>query len=390
MHARFDFAVIGGGVAGLSVASGLAAHGRVVLLEREPELARHASGRSVAMFSAHSGNPVMRALTRASRPFFETPPPWHDRPLLTLRGLLVVAPPEQLPALARQSAEGRAEAQPWRELDGTGAASVMPILDAKRIAGALYDPAARQIEVNGLITGYRRVLAAGGGEIAVGADVAALEHRNGHWRLTGRNLDVAAGSVVNAGGAWADEVAARAGLPPVGITPRRRSVAVVAAPSDVSVDGPMTADAARRFYFRPAPGTGEVELLMSPCDETRAQPGDAQPGPADVDAVRGRVEELCCPDAGLAGRPVRRAWAGLRSFAPDELPVVGFDPAASGFFWLAGQGGHGIQAAPALADLAVGLILERPPAAHLAAHAIDATALAPRRFAGVTVGFRDT
>ena len=153
--------------------------------------------------------------------------------------------------------------------------------------------------------------------------------------------------------------------------------------------GPMTADAARRFYFRPAPDRDDAELLMSPCDETPVAPCDARPEPADIDAVRGRVEELCRPDSGLAGRPVRRAWAGLRSFAADELPVVGFDAVTSGFFWLAGQGGHGMQAAPALADLAVGLILDRPPRAPFSTQAIDAAALAPRRFpSGVTAELR--
>jgi D-arginine dehydrogenase len=279
----------------------------------------------------------------------------------------------------QQRADGDAESEPWQELDSAGAATIMPVLDSRRIAAALFDPKARQIEVQALIAGYGRLLSLEGGVIATGIEVSAIEPRGTHWRLTGKDLNFTARIVVNAAGAWADEVARRAGLPPVGITARRRSVAVVAAPGEVPVTGPMTADAARSFYFRPAPGKRDTELLMSPCDETPVEPCDAQPDPFDIEAVRERVARLCRVDSGLAGCAVRRAWAGLRSFAPDELPVVGFDAAASRFFWLAGQGGHGIQASPALADLAVSLILDRPQGAHLAAQGIDAATLAPRR-----------
>ena len=234
MRESFDFEVIGGGIAGLSVASGLAPCGKVALIEREPALARHASGRSVAMFSVHSGNPVMRALTRASRSFFEAPPPaWRDGPLLTPRGLLVLAPPEQLQAVAQESAAGRGEAAPWQELDGMAAAKLMPILDAARVGRALFDPEARQIEVDALIAGYRRFLAAEGGTILLGVEVSALERHGARWRLLGRDLELAARIVVNAAGAWADELARRAGVTPVGIAARRRSIAVMAAPSGV-------------------------------------------------------------------------------------------------------------------------------------------------------------
>jgi D-arginine dehydrogenase len=377
MQGSFDFAIVGGGIAGLSVASGLAPHGKVALIERESTLAYHASGRSVAMFSSHSGNPMMRALTRASRPFFEAPPPsWHDRPLLTPRGLLVIAPPEQLPALQQQGAEGGT----WRELDGAGASSVMPMLDARRIARALLDPDARQIEVAALIAGYRHSLLAHGGVLIESAEVFTLEQRGTQWRLVAGDVELTTRIVINAAGAWADEVAHRAGLEPVAIQPRRRTVAVLAAPSGIATDGPMTTDAARRFYFRPASGPRDIEFLVFPCDETPVEPCDAQPAPSEIKTAREQIDGLCRPHTGLANHPVRRAWAGLRSFAPDENPVVGFDPAASGFFWLAGQGGHGIQAAPALADLAVSLILDRPQSEELVARDIDPVALSPSRF----------
>jgi len=153
MLSQFEFAVIGGGIAGLSVAAGLAPHGRVVLLEKEARLAGHASGRSVAMYSTHSGNAITRALTRASRSFLEQPlSGWRAGPPLTPRGMLVIAPPDQLGSLQAQFRDGAAEGQPWRELDGTGAAELTPILEASRIAAALHEPGARQMEVDRILS----------------------------------------------------------------------------------------------------------------------------------------------------------------------------------------------------------------------------------------------
>jgi D-arginine dehydrogenase len=378
MH--FDFAVIGGGVAGLSVAAGLALRGRVALLEREARLALHSSGRSVAMYSAHSGNPVMRALTRASRAFFDNPPiDWSDRPLLSRRGMLIIAPPEQSASLEQQLRDGYGEGQPWEELSGDQAAVLVPILAAPKIAAALYDSEAMQIEVDRLTAGYRRVFVRRGGIINARTHVRSLRRLGGRWLVEGAGFSISAQVIVNAAGAWADEIAAAAGLPPIVIEARRRTVAVVGAPSGITASAPMTTDTQRTFYFRPAAAHDRVELLMSPCDETRVPPSDVVPDAPDVKDVLHRVELVCRPEIRIDACPVRRSWAGLRSFTPDEIPVVGFDPLTEDFLWVAGQGGHGLQAAPALADLAVALIAGEQIGDELAAQRVDLRALAVRR-----------
>jgi len=214
-----------------------------------------------------------------------------------------------------------------------------------------------------------------------GYDATWLSRRDGLWRIVTRGQTVSASIVVNAAGAWADEVARRADLPPLGIEARRRTVAVVSAPLGIRLDGPMTADAARNFYVRPAPSIDGIELFMSPCDEAPLLPGDAQPQAADLDLVRARLSEVCRTEAGIAYAPVRRAWAGLRSFAPDELPVVGFDPLGEAFFWVAGQGGHRLQAAPGIAELTVTLVLGEAIGGRLLDEGVQVGPLSVRRSA---------
>jgi D-arginine dehydrogenase len=378
-HYESDFLVIGGGVAGLSVAASLAARGKVVLLEQEAKLAYHATGRSVTMYSAHSGNTVARALTRASRAFFDSPP-WPTRPLLTRRGMLVLATDlQQYRTLEHQLLEGQAEGTPWSRLTGLEASGLIPIISPSAVLAALYDHEARQIEVGDLTRGYEYALQSFGGQIAPASQVQRATRTNGRWCVSGKGFSASADVVINASGAWADIVAATAGLPSIQIQARRRTVAVASAPPAVPASGPMTTDAWRTFYFRPAEGETGVELFMSPCDETPVDACDTSPEAADVMDVLARYNSHCVPSARLTERDVRRSWAGLRTFVPDELPVIGFDPLEENFFWLAGQGGHGLQAAPAMSQIAAALICGDSDPEGVVGERIDLGAMRVRR-----------
>jgi D-arginine dehydrogenase len=275
----------------------------------------------------------------------------------------------------QQRADGDAESEPWQELDSAGAATIMPVLDSRRIAAALFDPKARQIEVQALIAGYGRLLSLEGGVIATGIEVSAIEPRGTHWRLTGKDLNFTARIVVNAAGAWADTVAGLAGLPPIGLVPKRRTALTIAAPAGMdSAHWPMTGDLSESFYFRPEAG----RLMLSPADETPMPPCDVQPDELDIAIAIDRLTRATTIEVVR----VERKWAGLRSFVSDKTTVNGFDPLADGFFWLAGQGGYGIQTAEGMARCALSLIDSGELPADIGAAGLEAATLSPARFRG--------
>ncbi|MFC7275859.1 NAD(P)/FAD-dependent oxidoreductase [Paractinoplanes rhizophilus] len=333
MEIEADVAVIGAGMAGVSVAHELAAAGAtVVLLEQENQPAYHTTGRSAAMFLESYGSPRVRRLTTDSRPDFDG--------LLTPRPMLWVAPPGQLDRL-----DAMAKAQPT--LIASDPAEHCPAIRPGWCAAALLEPDAFEIDVLGL---HQRYLGGGrrrGVQVLLRAAVGQGRHDGGRWLLDTAAGQIAAGKVVNAAGAWADRVATALGAPPIGLQPMRRTAAVARA-DDVDRSWPLIGDVGETFYFRPE-GAG---VLVSPADETPSEPCDARPLDEDVARAIERVNEATT----LGLRSVRTAWAGLRTFAPDRQPVTGADPAAPGLFWVAGQGGYGIQIAPALARLAAGAV----------------------------------
>jgi D-arginine dehydrogenase len=363
---RVDIAVVGGGIAGMSVAAELMAAGAsVVVLEQEDRLAHHATGRSAAAFLESYGSPEIRALTRASRPLFDQLD--EDEPaMLTPRPLFWVAS-----AAHASHVERLVAAEPvLRAVDPDQARSYCPVLRPEWLAAAAVEDGAQDLDVAALFDRYRRRAVRGGVDVRTGAALREARRDADGWRLVTAAGEVSATAVVNAAGAWGDQVAAAAGVAPIGMAPLRRTVAIVSSPV-VQRNWPFVSEIDDGFYFRPE---GDA-LLVSPADETPSQPCDARASTEDVALALERINEATT----LELRHVRTAWAGLRTFSPDRNPVVGHDPAHDGFFWLVGQGGYGIQTAPAMARLAAALVRHEPVPPELVAQGLDLARLAPQR-----------
>jgi D-arginine dehydrogenase len=367
-----DVVVIGAGIAGASIAYELAAHRHVILLERETHPGYHTTGRSAAMYAPSYGNPVVRALTRASRAFYDAPPAgFTDVPLLIARGMLFIGAAERTEEARQMLAEPEL-ARILKPLTVDEVIAWIPIMRRAACVHALLDETSKDIDANALHAGYLRALKARGGATLTDAGVRALERDAGTWRIDAGAKELRAPIVVNAAGAWVDEIAQMAGLAPVGMRPLRRTALIVDAPAGIDVTRwPATIEIAETFYFKPDAG----RLLLCPADETPSPPCDAQPEELDVALAVDHFEHATTQSV----RRVIRKWAGLRTFAPDRSPVVGFDPRTSGFFWMAGQGGYGLQMGPALARAAAALLLERPLPAEIEAEGVEAAAMAPNR-----------
>lgn len=352
---RADFLVIGAGMAGASVGCELAAHGRVLVLEREGQPGYHSTGRSAALYTQTYGHAVVRALTVASWDFYTRPPEgFAEHPLLTPRGVLLIGRTDQLGTVDAAFEQARRLTPTVERYDAARTLDRCPALRADGVAGAVWEPDAMDIDVHAAHHGYLRALKARGGRMVTGAGVTALARRDGVWVVETPAGAFAAPLLVNAAGAWADSLAVMAGVRPVGLVPKRRT-AVTFDPvfDEPGLAGglagwPMVIDVDETFYFKPEAG----RLLASPADETPVEPCDVQPEELDVALAIDRVEQV----ARFHVRRISHRWAGLRSFVADKVPVAGFDDGADGFFWLAGQGGYGIQMAPALARTAASLI----------------------------------
>ena len=344
---KADFAIIGGGIAGLSLAARLASHGRTVVLEAESAPGYHASGRSVAFAHFGLGDQVVRTLTALSLPDLAADPQ-DDRPrAAVVHPALHIASRDELAALDDLEAVHRQFGCNIERLTGEEARAVMPVLKAgpDHCHAALIDHGSLKLDTDAMLQGHVRDLRAGGGELVCGAKVTAINRSGEDWVIDMSGQSYRARTVINAAGAWADEIAAMAGIPPIGIEPRRRTVISFAAPDGTDASRwPFTKTVGSGFYLLPE---GAGQLLASPMDEGESAPCDAAPEEIDIATVAHRVEEACDLTVGR----ITHSWAGLRSFARDELPVVGAARDAPGFVWYAGQGGYGFQTAPALSRI---------------------------------------
>ncbi len=370
---NYDFAVIGAGIAGASVAYELQARGRTLLLEREPLPGHHTTGRSAAFSAESYGHRVVQLLTRAGRALLEDPPEGFARhPLAGRCPVLWIARPDQAQRLAQRARRASAAGAELSEVGAAHARSLCPALRAERIALGVVEARALHIDVAGLLAAYLAGFRARGGELIARAPVTGLRVTRGAWEIGAGEAHHRAGALVNAAGAWADEIGRLAGARPIGLVPLRRTAITFDPPGDLDVAGwPCVIDADEAFYLKPE----GAQLLASPCDETPFAPCDVTPDDLEVALAVERVERATT----LEIRHVRRRWAGLRSFVADRAPVIGMDPEIPRFCWLAGQGGAGIMTAPSAAKAAASLTVDGALPADLKALGITPEMLAPSR-----------
>ncbi len=376
---RFDVIVIGGGIAGISVAFELAADRSVCLLEMESSLTFHTTGRSAATFLESYGGPIIRRLTVSSRAFFEDPPDGFDGPLMIPRPLLWIAPVGAGDQVRALEAEVSPLVPSVRLVEVDEAMEINPILRREHIELCMLEPGATELDVSSLHQGYVRGLRQRRGSVNTLSGVVGLTNVDGMWRAVTRGGDeYEAPVVVNASGAWGDEVATMAGVTPVGLHPLRRTLFMVAAPDGVAVDAlPLTADVAGTFYIKPE---GNAQYLCSPADETPSEPCDAKVDELDIAIAIERIREATV----LEARHVRSSWAGLRTFTADRSPIACYERDHEGFFWLVGQGGYGIQTAPALARVAAAIVRHEPLPADVAERGLEAEHMHRDRLGGRT------
>jgi D-arginine dehydrogenase len=375
MH-EFDFAIVGAGIAGVSVAYHLAPQKRVVILEREHVAAYHTTGRSAALHSETYGSAEIRAITVASGRFYRKPPQgFADHPLLTPRGALVAGRADQETPLRAAAADFAKLVPSVRWLEPAEALRRMPLFKPEAVeGGAVFEPEADDMDVASIHGGFLRGARAAGAMLRLNAEVTRLERKDGRWLIVLKDGEmIAAANVVNAAGAWADVLAALAGATPVGLVPKRRTAFTFDSPPGLDIEHlPMAIDFDETFYFKPEVG----QFLASPADETPSPPCDAQPEEMDIAIAVDRIETATT----LQIRRIKNKWAGLRNFVADKNLVGGYDDAVSGLCWLAGQGGYGIQTAAAAGRLAAALALAQGLPPDIAELGVTEAALSPNRF----------
>lgn len=371
-----DVLIVGAGIAGASLGFQLAGRCKVIILESESQPGYHATGRSAALFTTTYGQPIIRALTLASRAFFENPPPeFAATPLLRPRSVLWIAREDQLGRLDTFLVEAATLDPSVRACPLDEALRLFPALERDYVAAAIVEPDACDIDVHTLHQGYLRAFKARGGEVINGAPVREMRYLGNAWQVAARGKTYSCGVAVNAAGAWADEIATLAGAVPIGLIAKRRTAITFDPPPGVDIDAwCCVLDFDEEFYIKPDAG----RLLASPADETPVAPCDAQPEELDVALAVDRIERGTTLRIGR----IAAKWAGLRTFATDKLPIVGRDGRQPGFFWLAGQGGYGIMTSPALAEIAAAAVLGESIPKRITELGIDSRSLAPERLQG--------
>jgi len=348
MSETADYLIIGGGIAGTGAAARLAPEASVVVLEMEDALGRHATGRSAAVYIRNYGNKTLRALNAASEPVLKEPEGISEQSLLSPRGEMLIATEDEIGAFNAylDGADGMERVTPDEAVE------LFPLLRGEIIAAAAIERAAQDIDVDRLLQGFARLARRHGARFVTNAPARKIMRDGNLWQVETPAGTYEAPVIVNAAGAWADVVAGLAGVRKVGLVPMRRSAAILPAPEGYDVTSwPLVVSASESWYAKPGSG----KLMVSPADEDPVEPHDAWPDDMVLAEGLHRFEQAVT----MPVTRVERSWAGLRSFVADRTPVIGFAPEAEGFFWLAGQGGYGVQTAPALSRLAADLCLGR-------------------------------
>lgn len=368
-----DFVVIGAGIAGASVAYWLAPHARVILLERESQPGYHSTGRSAALFMESYGTPQVRALTMASRAFFESPPEgFSDHPLISGRGALMVATPAESELLHEHWQVLRQVSSKGQLLDAHAAHALNPALRRELLLGAVYEPDASDMDVHAIHQGFLRGVRRHGGQLVCDADVRSIQHQGRQWIIDAGSARFSAPVVINAAGAWADQLGALAGASRIGLQPKRRSAFIFAPPAGLDCSRwPMTIGVSEDWYIKPDAGM----MLGSPANVDPVHAHDVQPEELDIALAIDRIQRMTT----LEIRRPTRTWAGLRSFVADGDLVGGWDPQAPGFFWVAAQGGYGIQTSAAMGEACAALARGLSVPEHMARFGLTSDMLSPRR-----------
>lgn len=370
-HGRVDYLIVGAGIAGASIAFWLARHGSVLLVERESQPGYHSTGRSAALYMESYGPPQVRALTCASRAFFDHPPAgFADHALLTPRGALFYATAALRAQLDEHEALVRSVSDRVQRLSAEQTLAMVPVIRPDDLIGAVYEEDAADIDVHALHQGFLRGARAAGARVLCDAEVQAMVRRDQHWQVRTSQGEFEAGVIVNAAGAWADEIGRVAGAAPIGLVPKRRSAFTFAAPPG-SAHWPMFMPVDESFYIKPDAGL----LLGSPANADPVAAQDVQPEELDIAIAIDAIERATT----LEIRRPASEWAGLRSFVADGSFVAGYDTRVPGFFWAAGQGGYGIQSSPAAGEAYAALVRGEPVPQHIARFGVDAAALSPAR-----------
>lgn len=374
---KADFLIIGAGIAGASAAYELSKIGATLLVEQFEQPGMQATGRSAAMYIRDYGEPELIALTQISGAFFANPPPgFTEHPLWKKRGRLLLGALDREDGLEEAYDKGIEVAPESIKLSAKDICELVPVIRPDRIAGGVLDPQSSDLDVNEIQSGFLRGFRERGGKVLTSCAVTALDYRDGLWRAETNQGVLSAPIIVNAAGAWAETIGRMAGAAPLGFTPLRRSACLVDPPPGAeSAAWPLVLDLDERFYFKPDAG----KILISPAEETLSEPCDAQPDDFDLACGIDRVEQV----AALEVRRISHKWAGLRTFAPDRKPVAGFDPKLEGFFWLAGQGGGGIQTSPAMGRATAALIETRRLPPEFAETGLTPERLSPTRLAAI-------
>lgn len=371
-----DIIIIGAGMAGASAGYGLVDHARVTILEQETVPGYHTTGRSAAFYAETYGNDRVRRLTTASKRFFEAPPAgFAPTPLVRERGALFIARPDQEDALDALFEARRRALPSVRRVGADFITARVPAIRPEYAVAGVWDPECRDIDVHALHQGYLGGFRARGGTLLTDAPVTGITRKGGRFMVRTRDGTVlTADLIVNAAGAWGDHVGALAGAMPVGLIPKRRTVILFPGSGGLTRgDWPLVLDAEDRFYFKPESG----RVLASPGDATPMTAQDVQPDELDVALTVDRIERVL----DIKVPRIENRWAGLRTFAPGDAPVVGPDPDLPGFFWFVGQGGYGIQTAPAMSAFIAGLVLNGRVPEWLGQFGVHADLYAPRRLA---------
>ena len=373
MNRSTEFLIIGGGIAAASTAYWLSRHANVLLLEQESQPGYHSTGRSAALFMESYGTAQVRALTMASRAFLQTPPDgFSEHPLLSARGAMMVAERGQDEMLSAHWDVMRQVTQKGSLLNAQEAYEHLPVLRAEKILGGIYEPDASDMDVHSIHQGYLRGAKKNGAQLICDAQVTQIKRNGQVWQVQAGAHACEARVLINAAGAWADAIAELSGVKPIGLVPKRRSALIFEPPTGMNCGAwPMVIGVDESWYIKPDAG----KLLGSPANADPVTPHDVQPEELDIALAIDRIQTMTTLEI---RRPIR-TWAGLRSFVSDGDLVAGFDPQVENFFWVAAQGGYGIQTSAAMGECCAALATHQALPSHAIAQGLTEKMLSPKR-----------